>query len=64
MKLKKNVEQVLFVLTAFIGAICVTVDDFDIDVAPYYLMMWGVFALGCYVLHKYGRGIFFENDNE
>lgn len=56
-RFKKNVQNVLLIITMMLGIMLVSVDDFELRAIPNLLLLWSIFIWLCYLLKKYGRNI-------
>lgn len=60
MKLKRKVENALWLITGilFIGALMV--DYLSIDAIGWYLLIWCVIGFNAFILKRYGKGVLNE----
>ena len=63
--LRPSIEKFLTLITMLMGMITCMVNDFEISLRFFgFALVWfGVIALNCYILKKFGRGLLFEKED-
>ena len=63
--LRPSIEKFLTLITMLMGMITCMVNDFEISLRFFvFALVWfGIIALNCYILKKFGRGLLFEKED-
>lgn len=63
--LRPSIEKLLTVITMLMGMLTCMVNDFEISLRTFgFALIWfGIIALNCYILKKFGRGLLFEKED-
>ena len=63
--LRPSIEKFLTLIAMLMGMITCVVNDFEISLRTFgFALVWfGVIALNCYILKKFGRGLLFEKED-
>ncbi len=60
--LRPSIEKVLIIVTMFLFALGVSINDFESSFMPIYLLIWTVVYANIHIIRKYGNGLACKED--